>query len=111
MNPGQVFPPALKALDDCEEALRDLDAACCDPGRSPQMQMLGETLSQVRNGISAPGDDARAAQVERLEAARTQVRRLQAGCCEPNRLPMYRLLLEGLSTVRMVVDGQGGAPS
>lgn len=106
MNPADSLHPALEALDECEETLRDLDAACCDPGRSPRMQALGETLGRARHGIGVLGHDAGAAQAaeHHLEAAGDQVRALQAGCCEPHRLPMYRLLLEGIATARVAMD-------
>lgn len=102
---------ALEALDECGDVLGDLDAACCDPGRSPRMQELAATLRHARAGIRSVGDDAGAARkaAEHLEAARAQVRALQAGCCEPNRLPMYRLLLEGLDTARVTVARPEGS--
>lgn len=113
MSPHDSIIPALQALDDCEEALRDLDAACCDPGRSPRMQALGETLRHARTGIDALHDDAGAVQAatEHLEAARAQVRALQAECCEPNRLPMYRTILEGLAIARVAADPADGIAS
>jgi hypothetical protein len=110
MSPNDPLLPALEALDDCEEALRDLDAACCDPGRGPQMQTLGETLGRARDGIRLLGHDAAAARAAagHLEEARAQVRHLQAGCCEPNRLPMYRIILEGLSAAQREVGRPDG---
>ena len=77
------------------------------------MQALGERLRNARHGIRTLHADAGAAQAaaEHLEAARTQVRDLQIGCCEPNRLPMYRIILEGLGTARVTVDRAEGTTS
>jgi hypothetical protein len=110
MSPDHVLS-ALEALEDCTGALRELDAACCDPGRGRRMQALEETLEQARDGIHALREDAGAteATAAHLEAARDQVRALQAACCEPHRLPMYRLLLEGLTTARVAVHRPDGS--
>lgn len=104
--------PAVSALDDCDDALRKLDAGCCEPGRSPRMKALAETLTEARAGIARLEEDGAAAPalLATLEEAGSQVGRLQVGCCTPKRMPLYGRILEGLTTVQITVAkalGQG----
>lgn len=101
---------ALAALDGCAATLEELEARCCEPGRSPRMRALGETLSAARTniqGIVADSASAEVALVE-LEDAGAQVGRLQVGCCAPDRLPLYADLLEGLTRAQLGVSAQLG---
>ncbi len=112
MSDTGTIQGALSALDDCDEALRKLDLRCCEPGRSPSMKRLGETLSEARASVSGVNQDpaSATAAIEHLEDAGAQVGRLQVGCCAPNRLPLYVELLEGLTTAQLEVNrslGQG----
>jgi hypothetical protein len=112
MSDTGTIQGALSALDDCDEALRELDLRCCEPGRSPSMKRLGQTLSDARADIANVKADPETATtaIEHLEDAGAQVGRLQVGCCAPNRLPLYVELLEGLTTAQLEVNrslGQG----
>ena len=101
---------ALAHLDDCAAALDQLEARCCEPGRSPRMRALGETLAAARINIEGIADDASAANVAlvELEDAGAQVGRLQVGCCAPNRLPLYADMLEGLTNAQLAVNAELG---
>jgi hypothetical protein len=101
---------AYRALDDCEEKLRRLDATCCEPGRSPRMKALGETLAAARSRLDAMPDDNEAVDevVATLEDAGAQIGWLQVGCCAPNRLPLYAGMLEGLMTAQLTVNRAAG---
>ncbi|MDF1596022.1 MAG: hypothetical protein P1T08_07995 [Acidimicrobiia bacterium] len=112
MSNHAALGPAFDALDNCEAALRKLDAACCEPGRSPRMKALAHTLTEARAGLHRTDDDPAAADVAlvHLEDAGAQVGRLQVGCCTPDRLPLYAGLLEGLATAQLTLNrvrGQG----
>jgi len=104
---------AREALDDCEAALRDLEARCCRPERSPRMQALAETIAAVRSGVDDVGEgdhhDAVEATITHIEDAGSQIGRLQVGCCAPNRLPLYHTLLEGLTATQRSVKKAAGA--
>ena len=97
----------LADLDECDAALRELEVQCCEPGRGPSMQTLATTLGEVRTrlGLIAGSADAAGAAISTLEDARSQVRTLQVGCCAPDRLPYYTMMLEGLSRIRLTVTG------
>ena len=112
MSDTGTIEGALSALSTCDEALRELDLRCCEPGRSPSMKRLGEALSAARTGIANVNADPETAisAIEILEDAGAQVGRLQVGCCAPNRLPLYAELLEGLTIAQLEVNrslGQG----
>jgi len=102
----ELLTSAFEALDDCEAALRKLDATCCEPGRSPRMKILGQTLIAARGALSRVTDDPGAAGEASgfLEEAGAQVGRLQVGCCAPKRLPLYTRILHGLTTAHQTLD-------
>lgn len=89
---------ARTALDRCDAAVGTLDAGCCEPGRSPAMRRLRETLEDARSGVDAIGDDPASglAAIAVLEDAGSQVGRLHVGCCAPDRIPLYAEILESL---------------
>ena len=95
-----------RALDDAEDALRTLDAACCDPGRSPRMKRLADTLIQARGGLEHAVSDPSTAEaaITQLEEAGSQIGSLQVGCCAPNRLPLYARMLEDLTTAQLSLN-------
>lgn len=96
---------AFQALDDAEEALAELDAGCCVPGRSPRMKALAATLRQARATLedatagTTDGEDA----IPVLEEAGAQIGRLQITCCAPSRLPLYTRMLADLSKAQRTV--------
>lgn len=100
---------AFAALDDCDASLVDLEAHCCDPGRSPQMAELGGTLTATRAALQrfAAVDDP-SGLMSSLAEAGAGVRRLHVDCCDPARLPMYVEIIEGLDTVRLSVERATG---
>jgi hypothetical protein len=89
---------ARSALDRCDAAVVTLEAGCCEPGRSPAMYRLRETLEQARRLVESVGDEpgGGVAAIRRLEDAGEQVGRLHVGCCAPDRIPLYTEILEGL---------------
>jgi hypothetical protein len=101
---------AFTALDNCDAALEQLEARCCEPGRSPRMRALGETLAAARRNIAgmAGREDAAAVALIELEDAGAQVGRLQVGCCAPSRLPLYVDMLEGLTKAQLSVNAELG---
>jgi len=110
MTTTGALRPAFDALDSCEAALAELDARCCEPGRSPSMKALAETLTVARRGLDQDaGNQAIAdAVIAQLEDAGAQVGRLQVGCCAPGRLPLYADLLEGLTTAQLTINSAAG---
>ncbi len=109
MSTSDGLRPAFDALDSCQAALDKLDALCCEPGRSPRMKTLGESLAAARSGLERGDVSATAETVlAELEDAGAQVGRLQVGCCAPNRLPLYVTFLEGLTTAQLAVNRELG---
>jgi hypothetical protein len=116
-HPSGTLPPvpltstaraaALAALDRCDDAVAQLDAGCCEPGRSPSMRRLRDTLADARRLVEEVGDDAEGgvAAISRLEDAGEQVGRLHVGCCAPDRIPLYAEILEGLMLTQRKVTG------
>ena len=98
---------ALGALDVGVVALEKLEMECCEPGRSPSMLRLAETLAAARAAIGEIGqEESKAiAAIALLEDAGAQVGRLQVGCCAPNRMPLYAELLEALMMAQRRITG------
>ncbi len=94
------------ALTDAATALEALQARCCDPGRSPQMEAIEEALGDVRRNLESamrreePADRL----LTRLEEVGAQIGSLQIGCCAPNRLPLYAEMLEKLTHIQLAVN-------
>lgn len=96
---------ARTALDDFEVALTRLDAGCCDPGRSPRMRALAESLAASRRALAAVDDAASAeAMIGGLEDMGAQIGRLQVGCCTEKRLPLYARMLDDLTDAQLAVN-------
>ncbi|HSJ34714.1 MAG TPA: hypothetical protein VLB85_06625 [Acidimicrobiia bacterium] len=97
---------AERALDDADETVRRLHAACCEPGRSPAMEALAADLVLARERLHSVAVDAGTADdlISGLEEAGARVGHLQVGCCAPGRLPLYARLLEDLTKVQLTVN-------
>lgn len=95
--------PALAALDTCDKTLDKLDKLCCNPGRSPRMAKLAETVADARRGLDdVDADQTLAANVlAHLEDAGAQIGSLQVGCCAPARMPLYATFLENLTQAQL----------
>ena len=102
-----TFDAAHAALDRCDAAIATLDAECCEPGRSPRMRRLAETVTEARRLIADIGDDGdrAAGAIAALEDAGAQVGFLQVGCCAPSRIPLYAEVLEGLMAAQRRITG------
>lgn len=97
--------PARHALGDARTALIKLDKLCCEPGRSPAMAALGETLDRAEAALGHDDDAA----ISLLEDAGGQVGRLQVGCCAPARLPLYARMLEDFANAQLSINKARGA--
>jgi len=96
---------AWHALDDFEKALARLDAGCCDPGRSPRMRELADSLAVSRQALAEIAEPASAgALIAGLEDMGAQIGRLQVGCCTEKRLPLYARMLEDLTDAQLAVS-------
>lgn len=97
--------PAFEALDRCDAVLEDLSGRCCEPGRSPRMERLGETLGAGRSKLRAAGDDSQDAEaiITELEDAGAQLGWLQVGCCAPDRMPLYAEMLTELMKAQRAI--------
>lgn len=87
---------ATALLDETLTVVDKLDRLCCDPGRSPRMAALRDTITRARGATDAPDSFA-----DLVEDAGAQVGSLQVGCCAPARLPLYAEVLEGLTRARL----------
>lgn len=106
MTLEEKLQPAFAALDTCTTAIEKLDAACCDPGRSPEMIALAASIEEARDRLVSVGHHPETAdEAQRtLEDAGARVGRLQVGCCAPNRLPLYATVLESLTTAQLTLN-------
>lgn len=97
--------PAFEALDRCDTALKELSDQCCEPGRSPRMERLGETLTRGRSGLELIGEDSDKAGtvIAELEDAGAQLGWLQVGCCAPSRMPLYAAMLTDLMKAQRAI--------
>lgn len=100
-DPNDPIRSVTEALNDCDAALIKLNKTCCDPGRSPQMIRLAETLSEARRRLDAVPSSSAGEVIAYLESAGAQVGRLQVGCCAPNRMPLYVTILAALSEAQL----------
>ncbi|HSM02024.1 MAG TPA: hypothetical protein VK960_06255 [Acidimicrobiia bacterium] len=106
---AQGQEPAREALDDFAEALAKLDAGCCDPGRSPRMRALADSLEASRRAIASVHDPASAeTAIQGLEDMGAQIGRLQVGCCTEKRLPLYARMLEDLTDAQLAISRDAG---
>ena len=110
MSVDATISSALQALDDCDLALVKLNKTCCDPGRSPQMLELAETITRARRLVGAASSDTEAAPeaILHLEQAGSQVGRLQVTCCAENRMPLYVKILAGLTAAQLRLNAALG---
>lgn len=106
MTNSESLSPAFASLDDGDDAVRKLDAGCCDPGRSPRMAALAETLAAARRELDRMAGDEAAAEsaLAHLEDAGAQVGGLQVGCCTPKRMPLYARILEDLTAAQLAIN-------
>ncbi len=102
--------PVFALLDDCDEAVVELESRCCEPGRSPRMVALADTLAAARSRLAEMREDPAAAPavIATLENAGSQIGWLQIGCCAPSRLPLYERLLKNLMSVQREVTKHAG---
>lgn len=95
---------AIEALDQCDAALAKLSESCCEPGRSPRMSRLGETLKGARSQLTESDSPSEAIEViARLADAGAQLGGLQVECCAPSRMPLYAGMLEHLMVAQRAV--------
>ncbi len=104
------IPAAVAALKDARTALGELEARCCDPGRSPHLEKLALTLVDLQGQVDRwdANDNALGRLIPLLEDAGSQVGWLQIGCCAENRLPLYARILEDLTRVQMEANRSAG---
>ena len=109
-DPTVPIMSVADALDSCDAALIKLNKTCCDPGRSPQMIELAETLGEARRRLDdVPSNPGLANQaIAHLESAGAQVGRLQVGCCAPNRMPLYVTILAALTQAQLRLNASLG---
>lgn len=97
---------ARAALDDALAAVERLDKLCCEPGRSPRMARLRET---IESGAAVNAVDADAVErVATLVDAGGQVGSLQVECCTPARMKLYASVLDDLATAQMALNASVG---
>lgn len=99
-----TLEPAEQALNKCDSALQKLDASCCEPGRSPRMASLAETLDSARLSLShIVDDDSARLTIDLLENTGSQIGHLQIGCCALDRMPLYAEMLVELTKAQRAV--------
>ena len=100
------LPSPMVELDAAVDALNELDARCCDPGRSPRMVALRNQLDQVREllPLASTDETGAAATLAALEQAGAMIGALQIGCCAPNRLPLYARMLDQLTKIQIEIN-------
>lgn len=96
---------AEQALRDAHEALDELEAGCCVPGRSPRMAALRSTLVDAQTRLGTVSERTGAEVITVLEDAGAQIGSLQVSCCAPSRLPLYARMLEDLTKTQRTITG------
>lgn len=96
---------ANEALQKARDALSELDANCCVPGRSPRMAALGVALDEVDDDLASLDrmEGTIDPLIDRLEAIGAQVGSLQIDCCAPSRMPLYSEMLVSLNKIQKSV--------
>jgi len=102
---GADTAAAERAIADSEAVVRRLHATCCEPGRSPRMERLSETLTVLRVSLAegGPVDDTMSA----LADAGAQVGWLQVACCSEKRMPLYEEVQQNLARVYRALQQHG----
>lgn len=103
--------PTEHALADAEATLHTLHTRCCEPGRSPRMTAVGETLAAARFSLERlqAGEETADTLLGALEEAGAQIGRLQIACCAPDRVPLYAHMLQRLTEVQLEVTRSLGS--
>ena len=101
---------ANEALDACDVALVKLEKTCCVPGRSPSMQALADSFTEIRGTLDAAmgSDEGSDKVVIELEGVGAQVGKLQVTCCAPSRSRHYAAILAGLTQVQRALAASRG---
>jgi hypothetical protein len=99
---------ALEALMEAERLVTRLEKMCCEPGRSPAMKRLAETLAGARLTIESSQSNLDLKVLDALEDAGAQLGRLQVGCCAPARMPLYAGALDKLTEIQLSVNRDAG---
>ena len=96
---------AVRAVADSAAVVQRLHATCCEPGRSPRMERLTETLRVLRGSLTegGPVDDTMSA----LADAGAQVGWLQVACCSEKRMPLYEEVQQHLAGVYRALQQHG----
>ena len=99
------YEDSADLLQKCDVAMDELEAKCCAPRRSPQMQELRGTLQRARGQLARSHESPQAAEttVAVIAEAGEQIGRLQVTCCAPSRLPLYDELLHSLMQIQRAV--------
>lgn len=96
---------AASAVADSAAVVHRLHATCCEPGRSPRMERLSETLTVLERSLTegGPVDDTMSA----LADAGAQVGWLQVACCSEKRMPLYEEVQQHLARVYRALQQHG----
>ncbi len=94
-----------RAIADSAAIVQRLHATCCEPGRSPRMERLTETLTLLGGSLAegGPVDDTMSA----LADAGAQVGWLQVACCSEKRMPLYEEIQQHLARVYRALQQHG----
>ncbi|HSJ28295.1 MAG TPA: hypothetical protein VLB67_08785 [Acidimicrobiia bacterium] len=105
MNVDNRFAQAFSSLDIADEAVRELHENCCQPLKSPRMEVLTSTLASARAQLADAAHDAEVAGevVAILQDAGAQLGHLQVDCCAPARMKLYATTLENLSKIQRLL--------
>ena len=95
----------LEGLRRARQAIIELEAKCCEPGRSPRLAVVASTLDDFEARIQGSIDAANADEaLSLLEDAGSKVGALQVLCCAPGRMPLYADFLEGLMETQRALN-------
>ena len=110
MIANDALVAAHAAVDACDLMATKLDKQCCDPGRSPQMNRLAETLRLIRSSLGEIVDNPFSADaaIRQIENAGAQIGRLQVSCCTPTRMKLYSGILKELTTAHLAITAGTG---
>lgn len=111
MQSADIRDRLVETLEPCHETVAELEANCCVPGRSPQMQVLADLVEAIqrRSAEFDPNDGTGARQLRmEIENTGAHVGRLQVSCCAPSRAPLYEDLIHRLTRAQRLITSTAG---
>jgi hypothetical protein len=77
---------------------------CCDPGRSPRLAAIEDSLLAIRRDLDLGDPRSLDRALRRVQEVGGVLGSLQVACCAPPRMPLYAEVLVQLNTIQLEVN-------